>query len=231
MTNSRVDVVLLTVTDVEVQTILDLAEKRSGSECKTPHFSERIAYYDLGNIGNAHTLMVRSEMGSTDPDGSLATVQECINLFDPDVVISVGIAFGIDETKQKIGQVLVSKQLHAYDLQRVGQDEYRTIVEVANELIGHALYDHQLAASSLQTWQQLTQREREITALIWLGLTNPQIAERLLISPNTVKTHVKNILNKFNVHSKKSLSKLLAGLDLSDWANLGSDDDHPPTPA
>lgn len=107
----------------------------------------------------------------------------------------------------------------------------RTVGEVANELISHALYDHQLAASSLQTWQQLTQREREITALIWLGLTNPQIAERLLISPNTVKTHVKNILNKFNVHSKKSLSNLLAGLDLSDWADLGSGGANPPTPA
>lgn len=104
----------------------------------------------------------------------------------------------------------------------------RTVVEVANELISHALYDHQLATSSLQTWQQLTQREREITALIWLGLTNSQIAERLLISPNTVKTHVKNILNKFNVHSKKGLSNLLAGLDLSDWADLGSGDAHPP---
>jgi len=105
----------------------------------------------------------------------------------------------------------------------------RSVGEIANELIHHALYDHHLAERSLQTWQQLTQREREITALIWLGLTNPEIAQRLSISPNTVKTHIKNILHKFNVHSKKSLADMLAGLDLSDWADLGFDDLPSPT--
>lgn len=105
----------------------------------------------------------------------------------------------------------------------------RTIGEVSNELISHALYDHQLAESSLQTWQLLTPREREITALIWLGLTNPQIAQRLSISPNTVKSHIKNVLAKFNAHSKKGLSNLLAGLDLSDWADLGASKSFSPT--
>lgn len=104
----------------------------------------------------------------------------------------------------------------------------RSVGEIVNELIRYALYDHQLAESSLQTWQQLTPREREITALIWLGLTNPEIAERLSVSPNTVKTHIKNILPKFNVHSKKRLADMLAGLDLSDWADLGLD--APPAP-
>lgn len=106
----------------------------------------------------------------------------------------------------------------------------RSIGEITNDLIHHALYDHRLAERSLQTWQELTQREREITALIWLGLTNPEIAERLSISPNTVKTHIKNILHKFNVHSKKRLADMLAGLDLSDWTDLGFDDLPTPTP-
>ena len=105
----------------------------------------------------------------------------------------------------------------------IAEQNGRSIGEITNELIHHALYDHQLAERSLQTWQQLTQREREITALIWLGLTNPQIAERLSISPNTVKTHIKNILHKFNAHSKKGLADMLSGLDLSDWADLGLD--------
>jgi hypothetical protein len=61
-------------------------------------------------------------------------------------------------------------------------------------------------------------------------MTNPQIAQRLLISPNTVKTHIKNILSKFDVHSKKSLADLLTGLDLSDWADLATPDFAPPSP-
>ncbi|MCA9923554.1 MAG: helix-turn-helix transcriptional regulator [Anaerolineales bacterium] len=108
---------------------------------------------------------------------------------------------------------------------QIAVENGRTIHDVANELIHNALHDHRLATNSLRIWQQLTQREREITALIWLGLTNPQIAQRLSISPNTVKSHIKNILNKFNVHSKKSLTTLLSGLDLSDWIG----DDQPQT--
>ncbi|MFQ5399278.1 MAG: response regulator transcription factor [Anaerolineae bacterium] len=111
-------------------------------------------------------------------------------------------------------------------VEEIAAQHGRPIGEVANDLISHALYYHELAESSMQIWRQLTRREREVTALIWLGLTNPQIAQRLSISPNTVKTHIKSILTKFNVHSKQSLSDLLAGLDLSDWVGDGE----PPSP-
>ena len=46
-----------------------------------------------------------------------------IHIFSPSAVIMVGIAFGINETKQKIGDVLVSRQLMLYDLQRIGTAE------------------------------------------------------------------------------------------------------------
>lgn len=43
---------------------------------------------------------------------------------------------------------------------------------------------------------QLTSREQEILRLIVAGLSNQAIAERLFISPNTVKTHISNIYKK-----------------------------------
>ena len=49
---------------------------------------------------------------------------------------------------------------------------------------------------------QLTTREREILQLLAQGLRNDGIAERLFISPQTVQTHVRNILGKLHVHSK-----------------------------
>lgn len=53
----------------------------------------------------------------------------------------------------------------------------------------------------------LTPRELEIEKLIVLEhLTNVQIAERLVISIETVKTHVSNILTKRGVASRKELS-------------------------
>jgi DNA-binding NarL/FixJ family response regulator len=45
--------------------------------------------------------------------------------------------------------------------------------------------------------ETLTQREREILDLIVAGWSNSQIAEKLYITVDTVKTHVCNILDKF----------------------------------
>jgi DNA-binding NarL/FixJ family response regulator len=49
---------------------------------------------------------------------------------------------------------------------------------------------------------QLTEREREILQLLGEGQRNEDIAVRLFISPQTVQTHVRNILTKLGVHSK-----------------------------
>lgn len=53
-----------------------------------------------------------------------------------------------------------------------------------------------------ETGETLTRRELEVLRLIAKGLTNASIAKRLYISPNTVKTHLKHILHKFQVSSR-----------------------------
>ena len=49
---------------------------------------------------------------------------------------------------------------------------------------------------------QLTEREREILQFLGEGHRNEDIATKLFISPQTVQTHVRNILTKLGVHSK-----------------------------
>jgi DNA-binding NarL/FixJ family response regulator len=49
---------------------------------------------------------------------------------------------------------------------------------------------------------QLTPRERDVLELLIQGLTNRQIAEALLISPNTTKKHVDHILQKMSVSTR-----------------------------
>jgi DNA-binding NarL/FixJ family response regulator len=49
---------------------------------------------------------------------------------------------------------------------------------------------------------QLTDREQEILNLLAKGLRNEDIASMLFISPQTVQTHVRNLLGKLGVHSK-----------------------------
>jgi NarL family two-component system response regulator LiaR len=48
----------------------------------------------------------------------------------------------------------------------------------------------------------LTPREREVLSLLTKGLSNPEIADRLSISPSTAKAHVSNILSKMGVSSR-----------------------------
>ncbi|MGN8244924.1 response regulator [Cellulomonas soli] len=52
---------------------------------------------------------------------------------------------------------------------------------------------------------QLTDREREIVALVAEGLTNDEIAERLVISPLTVKTHVNRSMAKLDLRDRAQL--------------------------
>ena len=48
----------------------------------------------------------------------------------------------------------------------------------------------------------LTDREREILALVAKGIGNDEIAERLYISPATVKTHIGRIMSKTASHDR-----------------------------
>jgi len=49
---------------------------------------------------------------------------------------------------------------------------------------------------------QLTRREREVLSLLALGSNSSEIARALVVSPNTVRTHVQSILAKLQVHSR-----------------------------
>jgi DNA-binding NarL/FixJ family response regulator len=50
----------------------------------------------------------------------------------------------------------------------------------------------------------LTDREREVLSLLSQGMTNKEIAEKLTITTNTVKRHIKAIFEKINVHTRSA---------------------------
>jgi two-component system, NarL family, nitrate/nitrite response regulator NarL len=55
----------------------------------------------------------------------------------------------------------------------------------------------------------LTERENEIAGLVRQGLSNKEIAQRLRISPATVKNHVHNILEKLELTSRGAIGNQL----------------------
>ena len=56
--------------------------------------------------------------------------------------------------------------------------------------------------------EELTAREREVMTLVAMGLTNDEIAERLVVSPATAKTHVSRTMIKLNAHDRAKLVAL-----------------------
>lgn len=55
---------------------------------------------------------------------------------------------------------------------------------------------------------KLTRREKEILTLVAEGITTPQIAEKLIISPLTVETHRRNLIQKMGVTNAAQLVKM-----------------------
>lgn len=59
---------------------------------------------------------------------------------------------------------------------------------------------------------RLNKRQHEVLQLLLQGLTNKEIGERLFISPNTVKYHIRNIYRSFNVTSRPELFAKISGI-------------------
>jgi DNA-binding CsgD family transcriptional regulator len=56
-------------------------------------------------------------------------------------------------------------------------------------------------------WDSLTPTETKIAALVEAGLSNPEIAAKLLLSRRTIATHVSHILKKLDVHSRTDIAR------------------------
>jgi DNA-binding NarL/FixJ family response regulator len=76
---------------------------------------------------------------------------------------------------------------------------------VTRRLIAEFLAGPESRHASLERLEGLTEREREIMALVAEGLSNGQIAERLTISPATVKTHVSRAMLKLGARDRAQL--------------------------
>jgi NarL family two-component system response regulator LiaR len=92
-----------------------------------------------------------------------------------------------------------------------------TLAPEAAEVLIHRARPHRLG-------HDLTNREREVLAVLIEGLSNAEIAERLVISQSTVKFHVSSILSKLEVGSRAEAVSLALQHHLVDPSHLEDTD-------
>jgi two-component system nitrate/nitrite response regulator NarL len=104
---------------------------------------------------------------------------------------------------------LLSKGGNGYLLKNMERDE---LIQAINEVLNDKIFLSKAAnqkileqynnvTDALNNVPVLTRREKEILQLLYEGFTGPQIAEKLFLSPYTIETHRKNLLQKLNVNS------------------------------
>lgn len=132
----RADVLLVTATKVETKAVLN-AFGMEGRQTDPRSIDGRV-YFNLGTVNGTRVMMTQSEMGASGLGASQQAVDKGIVALAPSAVIMVGIAFGINEEKQRIGDVLVTEQLRPYELQRVGTTKRGRIQIVLRDDKPHA---------------------------------------------------------------------------------------------
>ena len=113
----------------------------------------------------------------------------------PTIVVS-----GITEPEE-IQRIYSEHSISAYiEKQAFDRAAFRRVVE-----------ETRLMQHSLSELSALTDREREVLDLLAQGLANKEIAERLFITTNTVKRHLKAIFEKLGVHTRSAATAKVAG--------------------
>jgi predicted ATPase/class 3 adenylate cyclase/DNA-binding CsgD family transcriptional regulator len=97
----------------------------------------------------------------------------------------------------------------------IGDDEWARLFAEGEGLdlvaaAEYALRSHASPVTERSGWEALTPTERQVTALAADGLTNPQIGKQLLMSPETVKTHLSRSFAKLGVSRRNQLAQALA---------------------
>ncbi|WP_053714604.1 response regulator transcription factor [Saccharothrix sp. NRRL B-16348] len=144
-------------------------------------------------------------------DGLAATRQICAEL--PDVKVLVLTTFNVDEyvfealRSGASGFLLKDTDpvelLHALTV--VAEGEALLAPSVTRKLIEEFANRPEHRRPDPKALRELTAREREILALVAAGMSNEEIAEHLVISPATSRTHVSRVMTKLGARDRAQL--------------------------
>lgn len=193
---------------IRVMIVDDHSMMRTGLKYTLQSFDELELVAEASNGAEASALcdhleidVILMDMVLPGMDGAQTT--ELIRRNHPEVQIIVLTSFQ--------EQNLVERALQAgaigYLLKNVDADELANAIRAA--YTGRPILAQEATEALIQSTRQrlepghdLTDRERQVLALMAKGMSNPQIAERLTLSMSTVKFHIRNILAKLEASNR-----------------------------
>lgn len=204
-TNGHRKVCIISSASIQTKSLAELVSERAGIECIVRSDLRRCAA--TVSVGNHPTLILVDSLFIS----TAAVLQQLEQLPSP---LAANVMIGMinmprDEKVEIRAVALGIKGLFyaATDLEsliRGVETMFEGDVWVPRKVLASAVYspDRVPRRVSPRVAEMLTRRERQILSLICTGSSNDEIADRLSISTNTVRTHVYNIFRKISVPNR-----------------------------
>jgi nucleoside phosphorylase len=177
-------ILLVTVTDTEIEETRSKLMPLDGYTGVIKVFKDNYVYY-IGKFGKYAVALVQTgSMGSMSSGGSILTVKTALDNTKSKIVIMIGIAFGVDENKQNIGDVLISETIIPYNLKRVGENETipRGLEEQASTLLLSRF-------KSITTWEYPFEEGKKAQKIVAKILSGEELIDNKARRDELTKTY------------------------------------------
>ncbi len=137
-----------------------------------------------------------------------AQLEQVLSHRELQVVLLVAAGLSNKETGEKLGLSEFSIKSHlARIFGRLGFGKREIL---AAHAAAQGLIDNPEGRARLKS---LTERELEVASPVQFGATNAQIAKKLNLSEDTIKTHLKTAFRKLGIHSREQLAVIVAAAE------------------
>lgn len=163
---------IVTVTDIETDATHERLSPINGYSKILQVFDDVSTYY-FGVFGKYNIVNVQSNMGSIGRDSAIMTISSAVNTLKPKFVIMIGIAFGVDDKKQNIGDVLIAEGIIPYDNKRVGSS---TIQRGQNAPSSKVLVNR---LKAIKTWQHFLNDSKVASSIFTQILSGEELIDNI----------------------------------------------------
>ena len=163
----------------------------------------------IGDVGTARALAGRAAALAADSQiqHRQANANYCRGLLDHDATQLLAAADRYEQAGRPLPKAQALEAAAREFIRSGDRKQARTAFTQAVDVYGSLGAAADVARLQVGGWDSLTPTETKIAALVEAGLSNPEIAAKLLLSRRTIATHVSHILKKLDVHSRTDIAR------------------------